>query len=283
MNINWYPGHMAKSKRLMANSVRLVDMILEIRDARVPISSANPDFDDLFTHKYRMIILNKSDVADPTITKDWVDWFSMQGIKAIPVNSLDSAEISRLKSDIKKIADKFHRETIEKKGIRKVVRGMVTGIPNVGKSAFINGIAGANKAKTGNKPGVTRINQWIRVDSYLELMDTPGLLWPKLDNREVALNLVFSRTIKEEILDIEEAAHYFLEKAKNEFPEAITARYGKLDMQKKGHEILEGICYKKGWIKSKGAPDFKRGSKHLLGDFQQGRLGRISLESPPEA
>lgn len=282
LNINWYPGHMAKAKRLISESLKLVDIVLEIRDARIPLSSANPDFDDLFTNKTRIVFLNKRDLADSSITGDWVDWFSEQGIKAVPINSLDPQDTNNAKEIILKTAKEFHQEILKRKGIRKTIRGMVIGIPNVGKSAFINGVAGVKKAKTGNKPGVTRDKQWIKVTHYVELLDTPGLLWPKLDQKEVSLNLAYTHTIKEEILDKEEIAHYFLEKAKVEFPEAIIARYGELDMELKGYEILEGICIQKGWVQAGGVPDLKRGSSHVLDDFQQGRLGRLTLEKPPK-
>jgi len=280
LNINWYPGHMAKAKRLISESLKLVDIILEIRDARIPLSSANPDFDDLFINKSRIVFLNKSDLANSSITRDWINWFAGQGIKAVSINSLDPKDTNNAKNIILDTAKEFHDEILKRKGVKKTIRGMVIGIPNVGKSAFINGIAGAKKAKTGNKPGVTKVKQWIKVTPYLELLDTPGLLWPKLDQREVALNLAYTRTIKEEILDTEEVAHYFLEKAKVEFPEAIVGRYGELDMNLKGYEILENICVQKGWMQAGGIPDIERGSRHILDDFQQGRLGRVTLERP---
>lgn len=282
MNINWYPGHMAKAKRLISESLKLVDMLLEIRDARVPISSGNPDFDVLYSNKSRIVFLNKSDIADPSITSDWVNWFEGEGIKAVPINSLDPGEAARGKAVILERAEEFHREILNRRGVKKTIRGMVIGIPNVGKSAFINGIAGGKKAKTGNRPGVTKAKQWIRVNPYLELLDTPGLLWPRLDQRDVALNLAYTRTIKEEILDIEEIAHYFLEKAKLEFPKALISRYGELDMGLKGFEILEEICLRKGWIQAGGVAHTERGAGHVLDDFQQGKLGRITLELPPK-
>jgi len=280
LNINWYPGHMAKAKRLISENVRLVDIIFEIRDARIPVSSGNPDFNDLFLNKSRIIFLNKGDLANPSITRDWVDSLANEEIKAIPVNSLDPRETNKVKDIILKTAEELHKDIQKRKGIKKTIRAMVIGIPNVGKSAFINGIAGRKKAKTGNKPGVTKTKQWIRVNPYVELLDTPGLLWPKLDNREVALNLAYTGTIKEEILDTEEVVHYFLEKAKVEFPEVLISRYGELDMDLKGYEILESICQQKGWIQAGGLADTDRGSRHLLDDFQQGRLGRLTLELP---
>lgn len=282
MNINWYPGHMAKAKRLISENLKLVDMIFEIRDARIPVSSGNPDFEDLFLNKSRMVFLNKGDLADPHATEKWVHWFAGEGIKALPINSLDPAETGRGREIILKRAGELHKEVLDRRGIKKTIRAMVIGIPNVGKSAFINGIAGDKKAKTGNRPGITKAKQWIKVNPYFELLDTPGLLWPKLDQREVALNLAYARTIKEEILDIEEVAHYFLEKAKVEFPKALISRYGELNMDLKGYELLEEICLQKGWVQSGGIAHLNRGAGHVLDDFQQGRLGRITLELPPK-
>ncbi|HZJ58187.1 MAG TPA: ribosome biogenesis GTPase YlqF [Clostridia bacterium] len=282
MNVNWYPGHMVKAKRLISEDLRLIDIVLEIRDARVPTSSANPDFEDLFLNKSRIVFLNKSDLADPSHTGDWIKWFSEKGIKAVPVNSLDPKDTGRARKAILSAAEAFHKEILEKRGIKKTIRGMAVGIPNVGKSAFINGIAGGKKAKTGNKPGVTRIKQWIRINPYLELLDTPGLLWPRLDQRITALNLAYTRTIKEEILDIEEIAHNFLETAKLKFPKALVSRYGELDMGLRGYEILSEICIQKAWIQAGGIADLMRGASHVLDDFQQGRLGRITLEMPAE-
>ncbi|HZJ82995.1 MAG TPA: ribosome biogenesis GTPase YlqF [Clostridia bacterium] len=283
MNINWYPGHMAKAKRLIAENLKMVDMILEIRDARIPISSANPDFEDLFINKTRIIFLNKSDLADPRVTRDWIEWFAKKDIKAVSLNSLDPRDITPAKNIILHTAQEFHNEVLERRGIKKTIRGMVIGIPNVGKSAFINGISGLRKAKTGNRPGVTKIKQWIAVNPYVDLLDTPGLLWPKLDQREVSLNLAYTRTIKEEILDIEEVVHHFLEKARDNFPDAITSRYGQLNMDLKGYEIMEDICLQRGWVKTGGIGDTSRGARHILDDFQQGRLGKISIELPSGA
>lgn len=280
MNINWYPGHMAKAKNTISRDLKLIDLILEIRDARIPQSSANPDFEDLFLHKSRIVFLNKEDLADPSSTKAWINWFKGQGIKALGSNSLNVRNMGKVKDSILELAGSIFEERLKRRGIRKTIRGMVIGIPNVGKSAFINGIARNKKAKTGNIPGITKGQQWIKINPYLELMDTPGLLWPRLDQREVALKLAFTRTIKEEILDIEEISHIFLERAKIDFPNALKEKYGDLNMNLKGYEILEEICMTKGWIQAGNKADLNRGSKHILDDFQQGKLGRISLELP---
>lgn len=283
MNINWYPGHMAKAKKLIQENLKMVDMIIEIRDARIPLSSANPDFEKLIAGKTRVIALNKADLAEPSATEAWIKWFQSNGINAMPINSLDFKNAEKMKSFILKIAEEKAREILDKKGIRKTVRGMVIGIPNVGKSTFINSIAGGKKAKTGNKPGVTKGKQWIKISSYMDLLDTPGLLWPKIHDQNVALHLAYTKTIKEEILDPEEIAHYFLEEMKRLCPDAIDQRYEvEVLAEKKGYEILESICLKKGWIKSGGIPDTVRGARHVLDDFQMGRLGRITLEWPAE-
>ena len=283
MNINWYPGHMAKAKKLIQENLKLVDMVVEIRDARIPLSSANPDFEELMAGKIRVVALNKADLAEPSATEAWIKWFEINGINAMSINSLDLKNSEKMKGFILRIAEKKAKETLDKKGIHRTIRGMVIGIPNVGKSTFINSIAGSKKAKTGNKPGITKGKQWIKISNYMNLLDTPGLLWPKIHDQNVALHLAYTKTIKEEILDPEEIAHYFLEEMKILYPNAISKRYGvEVSDEDKGYEILESICLKKGWIKSGAIPDIVRGARHVLDDFQMGRLGRITLEWPKE-
>lgn len=271
---------MARAKRLLKESLNQVDLVLEIRDARVPLSSANPDFEDLFLNKKRIIIMNKKDLADDSLNKLWVDFFREQSIESLLVNSLDNSSCSQVRRSIYSITEDLHEEYFKRRGMKKTIRGMVTGIPNVGKSAFINGLTKTNKAKTGNRPGVTKINQWIRVNTYFELMDTPGILWPKLDQDKTAYNLAFTGTIKEEILDLEDVVHNLLENIKVTLSDQIIERYGQVNLGKKGYEILEEISLNKGWIKAGGLADTLRGSKHVLDDFQQGRLGLITLEKP---
>lgn len=283
MNIHWYPGHMAKARKLIQENLKLVDMVLEIRDARIPLSSANPDLEELMVGKTRVVALNKADLAEPSATEAWINWFQLNEINAIAINSLDFKNADRMKKFILDIAEEKAREILDKKGIHKTIRGMVVGIPNVGKSTFINSIAGGKKAKTGNRPGVTKGKQWIKISRHMDLLDTPGLLWPKIHDQNVALHLAYTKTIKEEILDPEEIAHHFLEEMKTLYPNAISQRYGvKISEEDKGYEILEAICLKKGWIKSGGISDTARGASHLLDDFQMGRLGRITLEWPKE-
>jgi len=273
---------MVKAKRLIKENLKLVDMVLEIRDARIPVSSANPDFEDMLCGKIRIVVLNKADLAELSATDAWVKWFESYGIKAIPVNSLDPADSESMRKVILKIAEDKSKEVFNKKGIHKIVRGMVIGVPNVGKSSLINSIAKGKKAKTGNKPGITKAKQWIKISSHMELLDTPGLLWPKISDQNIALHLAYTRTIKEEILDSEEIAHHFLEEIKKIRPNVISERYGVEVSGKKGYEILEDICYKRGWIKSGGVPDIERGAGHILDDFQTGKMGRITLEWPED-
>lgn len=269
---------MAKAKKLILENLKLVDMVLEIRDARIPLSSGNPDFENLLDEKIRIIVLNKADLANPYATTGWVRWFESKGLKAIPINSLDPGDASKLRKVILKIAEDNVKAILKKKGIHKTMRVMVIGIPNAGKSTLINSIVGGKKTKTGNKPGVTKGKQWIRVGRHMDLLDTPGLLWPKIKNQAVALHLAYTKTIKEEILDSEEIAHHFLEEIKSHYPNIIRERYGVETSEEKGYKILENICLEKGWIKSGGIPDTERGARHILDDFQMGRLGKITLE-----
>jgi len=269
---------MAKAKKLILENLKLVDMVLEIRDARIPLSSGNPDFENLLDEKIRIIVLNKADLANPYATTGWVRWFESKGLKAIPINSLDPGDASKLRKVILKIAEDSVKAILKKKGIHKTMRVMVIGIPNAGKSTLINSIVGGKKTKTGNKPGVTKGKQWIRVGRHMDLLDTPGLLWPKIKNQAVALHLAYTKTIKEEILDSEEIAHHFLEEIKSHYPNIIRERYGVETSEEKGYKILENICLEKGWIKSGGIPDTERGARHILDDFQMGRLGKITLE-----
>jgi len=280
MKINWYPGHMAKAKRLINENLKLVDMVIELLDARIPGTSTNPDFQNMFQNKIRIVILNKSDYADLQKTSLWQSFYEDQGIKTITLNALDRQNIQQVKRVIFDIADQKRKEIKKRKGINKTIRGMVVGIPNVGKSTFINSFAGAGKAKTGDKPGVTKANQWVRVTPFFELLDTPGLLWPRLDEESTGLHLAYTGSIKEEILDLEEVAHHFLEEMASMYPQFLKERYSLEDLNKKGFELLEAASVNRGWLKSGGAPDTQRGAKQILDEFQSGRLGRITLELP---
>ena len=289
-NINWYPGHMAKTKRQIIEDLKLIDIVVEILDARIPISSRNPDIEQYINSKKRLIILNKFDLADMDENQKWVKFYKSQGIEAVLVNS-NSGE--GMNNAIKKIEEinKDNKEKFENKGrIGKAIRVMVLGIPNVGKSSFINRVAKKNSATVGNKPGVTRQKQWIRINNNIELLDTPGVLWPKFENEDIALNLAYTGTIKDDILPIIEIGYNLLKLLIKEYPEKIIERY-KLekeeienvlnsDIEENGKilEIMHMIGRKRGVLISGGNIDEEKVAKIILKEFRSGKIGRITLE-----
>lgn len=280
MNINWYPGHMARAKRIIKENLRLVDMVIELLDARIPASSTNPDFQTLFQNKIRVIVLNKSDYADPHKTETWKDNYEKQGIPVLPINSLNQKDIRQAKKVLYDLADKKQKEIKQRRGINKTIRAMVAGIPNVGKSTFINSISGRLKAKTGDRPGVTRDKQWVKISPFFELLDTPGLLWPKLSEEHIGLHLAYTGSIKEEIMQQEEIAFRFLEEIAKLYPRHLMDRYHLKELNKRGYEILQDISINRGWLGPGGMPDLTRAAKQVLDEFQSGLLGRITLELP---
>ena len=279
MLIQWYPGHMAKARRMLVENLKLIDAIVEIVDARAPIATRNPDFDDLFAAKKRIILLNKSDLADPSTTKAFVRFYKEQGIKALEFVSINSqkkaAAVDLLQSAVQEEVDRLLQ-----KGVRKTVRFMVVGIPNVGKSTFINRIAGANRAKVGDKPGVTKGKQWVKVGPYLELMDTPGLLWPKLDDELLARHLAYIGSIKDDIMDVEQLASLLLQELMSACPDALKARYKMLESGMEPNALLEGVCRSRGFLLSGGLPDMERGARIALDEFRAGKIARVTLEAP---
>lgn len=281
LNIQWYPGHMAKARKKITEELKLVDIVIELLDARIPISSRNPDVDAIVGNKKRMIVLNKSDLADENINKQWKDYFSQKGIGAIFVNSLKGNGLRDVLTESKKLM-KVDLERLRKKGIlRKTVRALVIGIPNVGKSSFINRMANRSIAQTGDKPGVTKSKQWIKINEGFELLDTPGILWPKFDDEITAQNLAFTGAIKDEILDINELAKKFILKALDDFPDKFSNRYGiQIDKEYSIDEIISFIGKKRGCILTGGEIDINRVSYIIMDDFRSSKMGRISLESP---
>lgn len=281
MNYQWYPGHMTKAKRMMQEDAKLIDLIIELVDARVPVSSRNPDIDEIGKNKFRIILLNKSDLADPKYNLQWAEFFKQKGFFVQEINSRSGAGIK----NIQPLVQEACREKIErdrKRGIvNRPVRAMVAGIPNVGKSTFINSFAGKACAKTGNKPGVTKGKQWIRLNKNLELLDTPGILWPKFENQKVGERLAMIGSINDEILHVDELAVAVISFLQKEYPECLKERYhidGKGDAFRTLEEICESRrCYQKG-----EQPDILRASAIVLEDFRGGRLGRITLEHPEE-
>jgi ribosome biogenesis GTPase A len=280
LRINWYPGHMAKSKRLIREDLKLVDLVIELLDSRIPASSTNPDFQVLYQNKIRVVILNKIDYADPAITEKWKDYYQKQNITVLTANSLKKKDILLVKKMLLSLADEKQKEIKQRKGIYKTIRAMVVGIPNVGKSTFINSISGTSKAKTGDRPGVTKAKQWVKVTPYFKLLDTPGLLWPKLEEQRTGLHLAYTGSIKEEIVQLEEIAFLLLEEIADSYPEYLMERYQLENIKQKGHVLLENIALNRGWLKSGGVPDIQRGAKQVLDEFQAGAIGRITLETP---
>ena len=279
MEFQWYPGHMTKAKRAMQEDIKLVDLIIELVDGRVPLSSRNPDIDQLGQNKSRLVLLNKTDLADEGKTKLWESWFRSQGLFVCPLDSRKSGSMKAV-SDVIKEACREKAERDRRRGIlNRPVRAMVVGIPNVGKSTFINSFAGRAAAKTGNKPGVTRGNQWIRLNKDVELLDTPGILWPKFEDQSVGLKLALIGSIKDDIVNVLELSLELLSLLEKEYPGAAARRYG-ISEEGKPAEVLERIAQVRGCLKRGGELDWEKAAALLMDDFRSGRLGRITLEVP---
>ena len=281
MNIQWYPGHMTKTRRQMEADLKLVDAVCVIVDAPIPVASRNPDIDSICGSKPRIVILNRMDLADPAATKAWVNYFRGKGIAAVPTDCKSRKGISDFTPAGRSVlAEKIQRNAA--KGMNKPLRVMVVGMPNVGKSTLINQISGRKGAKAENRPGVTRGKQWVTVDAGLLLLDTPGILWPKFDDPDVGMMLAYTGAVKEDILDIEELAVFFMQLMWKRYPEAIKARYG-IDMPEDatGYELLEAAGKKRGFLLARGEINTERMAKVLLDEYRSGKLGRITFEMPP--
>lgn len=285
MNIQWYPGHMTKAKRAMKEDMKLIDLIIELVDARVPLGSRNPDIDDLGAGKARMVLLNKSDLADEKINGQWVEYFINQGFQVVKVNCKTGDGLKQIGAAVQEACkEKIERD--RRRGIQnRPIRAMVVGIPNVGKSTFINAFAKKACAKTGNKPGVTKGNQWIRLNKTLELLDTPGILWPKFEDQQVGLHLAFIGSINDEILNKEELALELIQLLSRNYPKALAERY---QIEKptapltagESHLILKEIARVRACLLKGGELDTAKAAAIVLEDFRSGRLGRITLEQP---
>ncbi|MEI6131553.1 MAG: ribosome biogenesis GTPase YlqF [Bacillota bacterium] len=282
MNIQWFPGHMTKTRRMIIENLSMVDVVIEILDARIPMSSKNPEIDSLIRNKPKLVVLNKSDLSDPSINKEWSDYYFKRSQKVIFINSVSGEGISQTKSAVLSIMKEKLDRLKEKGRIFKSTRTMVVGIPNVGKSSFINRLAGKSHAETGDRPGVTRSKQWIRLDSDLELLDTPGILWPKFDDVETGLNLAFTGAIKDDIMDTSELACILLQRLNILCPEKLLERFKltNIDSDSTGLEILEEAGRKRGCLVSKGEIDYSRISSIVLDEFRGGKIGKITLERP---
>ncbi len=277
-SIQWFPGHMAKTKRQIKEILPIIDAVAEIVDARIPVSSRNPDLKELIGNKPHMILLNKCDMADNAVTKKWIDYYKKMGTAAIAIDCKSGKGISLFKDTVKTVlAEKL--ESYKEKGmVGKPLRVMIVGIPNVGKSSFINRIAGRTRAKAENRPGVTRGNQWFTIDKQLELLDTPGVLWPKFEDQTVGEHLAFTGAVKDRILDTELLAMRLLEILSSNYPELLTARYGELDFTLDSYDLLSLIGKKRGMVIRGGETDTERAANMVLEEYRNQKIGNISLE-----
>lgn len=283
MNYQWYPGHMTKAKRMMQENIGLIDLVIELVDARIPLSSRNPDIDELGKNKSRIILLNKSDLADPAGNRAWMDYFQKKGFHVLEINARTKQGLKAIQGTVQEAC----REKIErdrKRGIKnRPIRAIVVGIPNVGKSTFINSFAGKACAKTGNKPGVTKGKQWIRLNKDLELLDTPGILWPKFESEDVGRKLAMIGSMNDEILQMTELAMDLIRFLTATYPALLAERY-QIETEKLDDPlgVLEHICENRKCYKKGQEPDYEKASALFVDDFRSGRIGRVTLELPEE-
>lgn len=281
MHFQWYPGHMTKAKRAMQEDIKLIDVVIELVDARIPVSSKNPDIDTLAGGKSRILLMNKSDMADPSMLDAWIRYYEKKGYLAMAVNSKKRNELKQVNALIQKACkEKIERD--RKRGIlNRPVRAMIVGIPNVGKSTFINSFAGKACAKTGNKPGVTKGKQWIRLNKQVELLDTPGILWPKFEDQTVGQHLAFIGSIKDELIQSVELALDLIEFLVNRYPGILGDVY-EVEENPNSADVLEAVANNRGCRKKGDELDYEKAAFLLLDDFRNGRLGRITIECPEE-
>ncbi len=281
MNINWFPGHMVKAKKEIKENLKLVDVVVELLDARIPYSSQNPDMDEIAGGKPRVIALNKSDLAEESVTRKWIEYFNTKGYPAVAVDSVSGKGLKELERSVREIMKDKLDLSASKGRIGRPIRVAVLGIPNVGKSSYINKVANRAAAATANKPGVTRKKQWVKAGQGIELMDTPGVLWPKFDSPEVGVNLAGTGAIRPEIIDTAELAVKLAENLRERYEKNLAQRY-KLESLEGlcGYDVVKLIGKKRGCLVSGGEVDFERAALILIDEFRNGKLGRISLEEP---
>lgn len=285
LNIQWYPGHMTKTRRMMEENLKLVDAVCELLDARIPLSSRNPDIAALCGSKPRMVILNRADLADPAMTAKWMAWFKAQGLAAIQTDCKSRKGVSSFVPAVRTLlAEKLQRYA-EKGQTGRPLKLMIAGIPNVGKSTFINQVSGRKGAKAENRPGVTRGKQWVTVDQGLLLLDTPGILWPKFDDPEVGIKLAYTGAVKDDVIDIESLACHLMRRLFVRYHDAVSERYklAGLPEDTAGYELLEAAGRKRGFLLRGGEIDTERMARVLLDEYRSGKLGRITFEGPEEA
>ena len=280
MDINWYPGHMAKTRRQLSEMISRVDLMIELCDARLPYSSRNPDLDRMCRGKNRILLLNKADLADPALTSRWLSYFRSRGIEAAAIQAKQLKNKEALAA-IERSTQKAVQQAAAR-GIRKTVRAMVVGVPNVGKGTYINQLHGGHIAQTGDRPGVTRSTQWIRVTPYLEIMDTPGLLWPRLDDQTAARRLSYLGTIRDEVLNLDDLALSLLNDLADSVPDRLMERFHVQDPDLRGPELMDAVCRGRGFLLRGNEYDYDRCCSVVLDEFREGKLGRITLEIPGE-
>lgn len=282
MAINWYPGHMKKTRDLITQHLKLVDVVVEVLDARIPVSSRNPQFDDLVGKLPRVVVLNKYDLADDSALKEWIQYYKQRGIRTVQLNALNGDGLSRLVDAIKE-AGSAKAEKLKAKGLKQIaVKCMILGIPNVGKSSVINKLVGKKSAKTGNKPGVTRGKQWVRIREDIELFDTPGILWPKIEDAWVGSHLAMTGAIKDEVFEHEAVILELIQKLSVRYPDALKTRYKLTELAGNPTSIVEQIAAKRGCLRPGGIADTEKAGWLILDEFRKGLIGKISLELPQD-
>ena len=282
MNIQWYPGHMTKTRRQMEADLKQVDAVCEILDARIPISSRNPDIDSICGNKPRIVILNRMDLADPNATKQWISYFRSKGMAAIATDCKTKRGINEFQPAVRSVLkEKIERDMA--RGMKRSLRVMIVGIPNVGKSTLINQISGRKGAKAENRPGVTRGKQWVTVEGGLLLLDTPGILWPKFEDPNVGMALAFTGAVKEDVIDVEELACRLFSLLWQRYPDSVKARYGiEMPEDAQGYELLEAAGKKRGYLLARGEINTERMAKVLVDEYRSGKLGKLTFEMPEE-
>lgn len=278
-NINWYPGHMKKTRELIAENLKMVDIVIEVIDARIPVSSRNPIIDELVKTKKRIIILNKSDLSDGKANAQWSDYFKKQGSMVLAMNCMSGGGVNQLYKILNRQQDEKNEGQIRKKPLRM----MIVGVPNVGKSSLINRMTGKKSAKTGDRPGVTKGKQWLGLENGMQLLDTPGILWPKFEDPEAGLNLAFCGSIKDEILDVATLALELIKVLQRDYPQLLKDRYKLDEIEEDALTNMENIALKRGFILPGRRIDYERCAKTVLDEFRSGKIGNITLEQTSEA
>ncbi|MCZ8512443.1 ribosome biogenesis GTPase YlqF [Paenibacillus filicis] len=289
MTIQWFPGHMTRARRQIQDKLKLIDLAIELLDARIPLSSRNPMIDEILQNKPRLVLLNKSDLADPELTRQWVAYFAGQGLQALPIDAVNGNPVKDIMARSRELMSSKIEAQIRKGMNPRAIRALIVGIPNVGKSTLINRMAGRKIALTGDKPGVTKGQQWIKVGTEMELLDTPGILWPKFEDQQVGLRLAATGAIKEEILHVEDIAFFAMRYLAGHYKEAVKERFGVSEVPDDPSdtdaivELMEAVGRKRGALMSGGRVDLEKASLTILRELRAGKLGRITLETPQEA